>query len=216
MDTFEKTPRNTVKRVPKRGHYDKASIYPILDAAYICHVGFAHEGQPFVIPTAFGRSGDQIFLHGSTKSRMMMSLEQGIPACITVTHIDALVLARSTFHHSVNYRSAVIFGRGRALEGEEKMNALAVITDQILPGRWDEARIPNAKELKATTVIAIDIEQASAKIRAAPPNDERADYELPVWAGLLPLRKGYDLPEADPLLRADIPMPESVLEALKP
>lgn len=214
MESFEKNKRNTVKRIPKRGHYDKDTIYPILDDAFMCHVGFCVDGQPFVIPTAFGRKEDTILLHGSSKSRMMLALAAGASACITVTHLDALVLARSTFHHSMNYRSAVVFGKGRALEGEEKMEALAIITDNILEGRWDESRQPNAIEMKATTVIAIDIEQASAKVRTGPPGDEQADYELPIWAGVLPLKQGYEAPIDDPLLGEGIPVSGSVRRVL--
>lgn len=206
---FPKTDRNRVKRIPKRGHYDRDTIYPILDAGFICHVGFVVDGQPFVIPTSYGREGDAIYLHGSSKSRMMNSLDEGIPVCLTVTHVDGLVLARSAFHHSMNYRSAVVFGKAKEVEGEEKEQALFIISENILRGRWDEVRGPTAKELKATSVLRLDIESASAKIRTGPPGDDEPDYALPIWAGVLPMTVAYGAPVADPLLRAGIPVSNS-------
>lgn len=210
MTEFKKTSRNKVKRLPKRGHYDRETIFGILDAGFLCHVGFVVNGQPFVIPTAYGRDGDKIYLHGSSKSRMLTSLDGGIPVCLTVTHLDGLVLARSTFHHSMNYRSAVIFGTAQEVEGEEKERALFLISESILKGRWDEVRGPNAQELKATSVLCVTIDEASAKIRTGPPGDEDEDYALPVWAGVLPMRMVPGEPVADPLLRARIPVAESV------
>ena len=212
MEQFESTERNKVKRIPKRGHYDKKTIYEVLDAGCICHMGFVTaNGQPFVIPTIYGREGDRIYIHGATKSRMLMNAKTGIPVCITVTHVDGLVLARSTFHHSMNYRSAVVFGTAKEILGEEKNKALQIITDYILKGRWEESRQPNAKELKATTVLAIDIEQASAKIRTGPPSDEKADYDLPIWAGVVPIHTIYGQPEPDEVLPKNIPIAKSVL-----
>ena len=214
MNTFPKTDRNKVKRLPKRGHYDAETIYAILDAGFICHVGFSVGGQPYVIPTGYGRDGDRIYIHGSAASRMLKNLDQGIPVCITVTHLDGLVLARSAFHHSMNYRSAVVFGTAILVEGEaEKNHALKVISDNILKGRWDEVRGPNAKELKGTMVLAIEIEEASAKIRTGPPGDDEPDYELPVWAGVLPIRQVYGAPVNDPLLRPGIEVAESAKRA---
>ncbi|MEZ5042208.1 MAG: pyridoxamine 5'-phosphate oxidase family protein [Saprospiraceae bacterium] len=210
MENFPKTERNTVKRVPKRGHYDKATVYEILDAGFIAHVGFSIDGQPFVIPTAYGRNGDQIYLHGATTSRMIQHLQGGAPVCITVTFIDGIVLARSVFHHSVNYRSAVVFGTARLASEEEKMKALEIVTEHIHKGRWAEARIPNAIELKATSVLVVDIEQGSAKIRTGPPSDDKEDYELPIWAGVIPMQTVYGSPEADPQLAAGIPLSPSV------
>ena len=210
MENFPKTERNTVKRVPKRGHYDKATVYEILDAGFIAHVGFSIDGQPFVIPTAYGRNGDQIYLHGATTSRMIQHLQGGPPVCITVTFIDGIVLARSVFHHSVNYRSAVVFGTARLAAEEEKMDALEIVTEHIHPGRWAEARVPNAIELKATSVLVVDIEQGSAKIRTGPPSDDKEDYELPIWAGVIPMQTVYGSPVADPQLTAGIPMSPSV------
>lgn len=207
---FPKTDRNCVKRIPKRGQYDRETIHQILDAGFLCHVGFVVEGQPFVIPTSYGREGDVIYLHGSSKSRMMSRLDEGIPACLTVTHLDGLVLARSAFHHSMNYRSAVVFGEAKEVHGEEKERALFIISENILAGRWDEVRGPSAKELKATAVLRLEIESASAKTRTGPPGDDEPDYELPIWAGVLPMKMEYGEAEADPRLRAGIPTPESI------
>ncbi|MEM9820425.1 MAG: pyridoxamine 5'-phosphate oxidase family protein [Bacteroidota bacterium] len=212
MNQFEQSQRNKIKRVPKNGHYDKATIYEVLDAGFVCHIGFVMpNGQPFVIPTAYGRQADRIYIHGATKSRMLMHAQKEIPICLTVTHIDGIVLARSTFHHSMNYRSAVIFGKAKVVEGSEKDHALALISDQILKGRWEESRPPNAKELKATSVLAIDIEEASAKIRKGGPSDEKADYDLPIWAGVIPMHTTYGDPIPDEVLPKDIPISQSVL-----
>lgn len=216
MEQFNTTPRNKVKRIPKRGHYDKTTVYEILDAAFMCHVGFSIEGQPFVIPTAYGRDGDVIYLHGATTSRMLKHLEQeGMAACLTVTHLDGVVLARSSFNSSMNYRSAVVFGTATLLEGDEKMHALAVITDSIWKGRWDEARLPNAKEMKATKVLKLHIESASAKIRTGGPGDEKADYELPIWAGVIPMTTQYGAAIPDEVLREGIETPASVTSFFK-
>lgn len=211
MEQFSKTERNTVKRVPKRGHYDKKSVYEILDAGFIAHVGFSIDGQPFVIPTAYGRKEDQIYLHGATTSRLIQHLQTGAPVCITVTFVDGVVLARSVFHHSANYRSAVVFGTASLATDEEKMDALEVVTEHIHKGRWEEARQPNAKELKATSVLIVDIEQGSAKIRTGGPSDDKEDYELPIWAGVIPMDTVFRKPVTDPLLKEGIPMPPSVL-----
>ena len=210
MQTFEKTDRNRVKRIPKRGHYDRETIYQILDAASVGHVGFVIDGQAFVIPTIYGRDGDTLYLHGATTSRMLVHLQKGVPACMTVTHIDGLVLARSAFHHSMNYRSAVVFGTARLVEPEKKLEALKVVSDQILKGRWEEVRQPNAKELKATSVVAINIAEASAKIRTGPPGDEPEDYDLPIWAGVLPMRTVFEEPEEDPMSKLKLEVPDSV------
>lgn len=210
MEPFAKTDKNKIKRLPKRGHYDRETIYKILDAGFLCHVGFVAQGQPYVIPTSYGREGDQIYLHGSSKSRMMGSLEQGIPMCMTVTHLDGLVLARSAFHHSMNYRSAILFGTAAEVHGEEKEKGLYLLSENILKGRWEEVRGPNAKELKATTVLRMTIESASAKIRTGPPGDDEEDYELAVWAGVVPLSLQPGPPEADPLTRKAVPVSASV------
>ena len=210
MENFPKTDRNKIKRLPKRGHYDRETIFSILDAGFLCHVGFVVDGQPFVIPTSFGRDGDKIYIHGSSKSRMLTNLDQGIPVCLTVTHLDGLVLARSAFHHSINYRSTVIFGTAHQVEGEEKERGLFLISENILKGRWDEVREPNAKEMKATSVLRLDIESASAKIRTGPPGDDEEDYALPIWAGVVPISQVAGPPQTDPLLREGIPVAGSV------
>ena len=182
------TERSEVRRLPKRGSHDDKLIHDILDAAFIAHVGFCIDGQPFVIPTLFGRSGDKLFLHGSAASRMLRELEKGVAACVTVTLVDGLVLARSAFHHSMNYRSVVAFGTARKLEGQsEKSDALRVISEHLIAGRWDDVRVPNEKELKATSVLEFTMEEASTKVRTGGPIDDEEDYVLPVWAGVLPL-----------------------------
>ena len=207
---FSKTSRNKVLRLPKRGHYDRETIFSILDAGFLCHVGFVVNGQPFVIPTSYGRDGDKIYLHGSSKSRMLTQAGNGTPVCLTVTHLDGLVLARSAFHHSMNYRSAVIFGTAHEVEGEEKDKGLFLISESILKGRWDEVRKPNEQELKATSVLCLEIEEASAKMRTGAPGDEEEDYALNVWEGVVPFQKMAGEPIADPLLRQGIPLAGSV------
>jgi len=213
--TFNKTKLNTVKRIPKRGSYDKPTIYTILDSHYLCHISWEDAGQPYIIPTAFGRVEDKLYIHGSSKSRMLSMLMDGRPMCLVVTHLDALVLARSVFHHSMNYRSAVIYGHAQKVEGEEKMEALRVITEQIIPGRWDEARLPNAIEMKATMVLSIEIDTASAKIRTGPPSDDTQDYDLPIWAGLVPVIHGYEDPIPDPGMKISQPVAQSAIEKVK-
>jgi len=211
MEQFPLTARNKVKRIPKRGHYDKATVHDILDATFLCHVGFSLDGQPFVIPTAYGRKEDVIYIHGASTSRMLKALEQGdVPVCLTVTHLDAIVLARSTFNSSMNYRSVVVFGKGILVEGDEKMEALAIITDNIIKGRWEEARMPKPNEMKATSVLKVTIEEASAKIRTGGVGEEKADESLPIWAGIIPVKTVYEAPIRDEYLRDEIELPESV------
>ncbi|HMD31428.1 MAG TPA: pyridoxamine 5'-phosphate oxidase family protein, partial [Candidatus Acidoferrales bacterium] len=193
--------RVQVKRLPERGHYDRETVHAILDQTFLCHVGFVADGQPFVIPTGFGRDGEVLYIHGSAASRMLRSLAEGIPVCVTVTLLDGLVLARSVFHHSMNYRSVVIVGTARPVtEREEMLRALRAISEQIVPGRWDDARQPTDQEMKATSVLSLPLAECSAKIRTGPPKDEKEDYALPVWAGVLPLRVAAAAPEADPVL----------------
>ena len=195
------TPRTRVNRLPKRGDYSRETIYGILDAAFLCHVGFVVEGQPYVIPTGYGRAGDTLYLHGSAASRMLRTLASGLDVCVTVTLLDGIVLARSAFHHSMNYRSVVMLGRATPVEDEaEKTEALRVISEQIVPGRWEHVRKPSEKELKATAVLALSITEASAKIRTGPPVDEEEDYALDVWAGVLPLSLRAGEPVPDPRL----------------
>lgn len=208
MIQFPKTDQNRIKRLPERGHYDRETIYRILDEALICHAGFVEKGQPYVIPINFARVGDTILLHGAKASRLLKHIEAGHPVCVTVTLVDGLVLARSVFHHSVNYRSVVVFGKGRPVQDEqEKLAALKAITEHLIPGRWQEARLPNRKEMNATRVVSIKIDEASAKIRMGPPGDEPEDYALPVWAGVLPLQEIPLSPIRDELLPEEVPLP---------
>jgi uncharacterized protein len=211
MKEFTKTGRNRVKRIPDRGHYDRETIYHILDEALICHVGFAEKGQPFVIPINFARMDDTIVLHGAKASRLLKHVAAGYPVCVEATIVDGLVLARSVFHHSINYRSVVVFGKGCLIEEEqEKLTALKAVTEHLIPGRWHEARLPNRKELNATSVVSIEINEASAKVRVGPPVDEEEDYALPVWAGILPLRE-MPLPAVqDAIQSEDVPLPKYV------
>jgi nitroimidazol reductase NimA-like FMN-containing flavoprotein (pyridoxamine 5'-phosphate oxidase superfamily) len=209
MSDYQPTERTQVKRLPKRGKYDQETVFSILDAAFVCHVGFTVDDQPYVIPTNFGRSGDMLYLHGSAASRMLRQLSEGIPVCVTVTHVDGLVLARSAFHHSVNYRSVVILGQARLVEDPaEKMEALRIFTEHVMKGRWNDVRRPTEQELKATTVLALPLDEVSAKVRTGGPIDDEGDYNLPVWAGVLPLTTSVESPEPDPQRRNDPPVPE--------
>ena len=206
---LSRTPRTTLKRLPKRGSHEREVIDRILGEGFICHVGFVVDGQPFVIPTGYARVEDNLIVHGSQASRMLRALGQGIDVCVTVTLIDGLVLARSAFHHSMNYRSVVIFGRASVIEErEEKLQALFALSEHMIRGRWQDVREPSEAELKQTTVLSLPIEEASAKIRTGPPLDDEEDYELPVWAGVIPLKLAADKPVADPRLPAKIPIPE--------
>ena len=203
-----KNQRSRIKRLPKRGHYDRETIYRILDEALICHVGIVEHGQPFVIPINFARTGDSIVLHGAKASRLLKYIEGGNPVCVEATIVDGLVLARSVFHHSMNYRSVVLFGTGRIVEDElEKMAALEAITEYLIPGRWKEARLPDRKEMNATLVVSIKIDEASAKVRVGPPIDDEEDYDLPVWAGVLPLRKAPLSPIRDEVQSEEVALP---------
>ncbi|MEO0687291.1 MAG: pyridoxamine 5'-phosphate oxidase family protein, partial [Cyanobacteria bacterium J06649_11] len=183
------TQRTQIKRLPKRANYETQTIYNILDEALICHVGFTVNNQPYVIPTAYGRIEDKLYIHGSPASRMLRTLKQGIEVCVTVTLLDGLVLARSAFHHSMNYRSVVIFGTATLVnDTEEKNEALRAFTEHIIPGRWQEVRQPNKQELQGTMLLSLPLTEASAKVRTGNPVDDEADYDLPVWAGVLPLQ----------------------------
>src|SRR5690348_10519044 len=198
MATFSPTPRTQVNRLPKRGVYDEAEIHAILDEGFLCHVGFVVDGQPFVIPTGYARRGNEIFLHGSPASRMLRTAGQGIDVCVTVTLVDGFVLARSAFHHSMNYRSVVVLGKARLVtDTQEKLPALRSFTNHILPGRWDEVRQPTEQELKATSVLALPLQEVSAKVRTGPPIDDEGDYAFPVWAGVVPLRARVAEPVPD-------------------
>ncbi len=203
--------RTQVRRLPERGAYEPAVVHAILDATFLCHIGFVHDGAPVVLPTGYGRRGDDLYLHGSSASRMLRTLRAGVDLCCTVTILDGLVLARSVFHHSMNYRSVVVFGRATTVEDSvEKLAALAVIANHIAPGRWDAARHPNPQELKATLVLKLPLAEASAKLRTGPPKDEEEDYALPVWAGVIPAHLAFGDPEPDPRLSPGVPPPPRV------
>ncbi len=210
-DQLEPTKKTTLKRIPKRGNFDRDVINSILDEAFICHVGFVADGQPYVIPTAYGRVGNDLYVHGSSASRLMRSLADGIDICVTVTLIDGLVLARSAFHHSINYRSIVIIGNAEMVTGdEEKIKALEAFTEHLIPGRWNDVRPPTDLELKATIVLRLPISEASAKMRTGDPVDDEADYSLNVWAGVLPLALKAGEPVPDARLNPDIEPQEYV------
>jgi hypothetical protein len=211
------TTRSELHRLPKRGSHDWETIHRILDAGFLAHVGFCVEGQPFVIPTLYGRKGDVLYLHGSAASRMLRQLEQGIPACVTVTLVDGLVLARSAFHHSMNYRSVVAFGTARTVEDPaDKRECLRVVSEHLIAGRWQEVREPNEQELKATSVLEFSIEEASAKVRTGPPLDDEEDYGLPVWAGVVPLTMAAQSAIPDDRLTEGIKVPDYVRSSGKP
>jgi uncharacterized protein len=203
-----RTPRTKLRRLPKRGAHDRPAIDAILDEAMVAHLGFIHDGRPAVIPTLHARVGDEVYVHGSSASRALRALAAGVEACLTVTLLDGLVLARSAFHHSVNYRSAVLYGTARPVSHpEQRERALEAFTEKLLPGRWPDVRPPTAKELKATAVLVLPIEEGSAKVRSGPPVDDEEDYALDTWAGVVPLRLQALAPEPDPRLRPGIPEP---------
>jgi nitroimidazol reductase NimA-like FMN-containing flavoprotein (pyridoxamine 5'-phosphate oxidase superfamily) len=213
MEKFERTDRTLVKRLPQRASYERELVYEILDAGFICHVGFVIDAQPFIIPTAYGRAGDVLYLHGSRASRMLKTLGAGVEACVEVTHVDGLVLARSAFHHSINYRSVVVFGRAEVVEdASEKQKALRAFTEHLIRGRWDEVREPNERELAATLVLRLPLAEASAKVRTGPPIDDEEDLSLPVWAGVLPLHTIAGEPLSDPQLGEDVALSRVVIE----
>jgi nitroimidazol reductase NimA-like FMN-containing flavoprotein (pyridoxamine 5'-phosphate oxidase superfamily) len=217
MEKLLQTPRTTLKRLPQRGNYDRELIEQILDEGFICHVGFAVDGQPFVIPTGYARVGDSLVIHGSQASRMLRTLGQGIDVCVTVTLVDGLVLARSAFHHSMNYRSVVVFGRATVIEDPAaKVAALRALSEHMIPGRWDDVREPNERELQQTTVLSVPLAEASAKVRGGPPLDDEKDYELPVWAGVIPLRLVTEPPVGDAHLSANSEIPKYAVEYERP
>jgi nitroimidazol reductase NimA-like FMN-containing flavoprotein (pyridoxamine 5'-phosphate oxidase superfamily) len=217
LTTFKPTERTTLKRLPKRGEYDQAAVYQILDEAFICHVGFIAGDKPVVIPTSYARIGDDLYVHGSAASRMLQSLKQEVDVCVTVTLIDGLVLARSAFHHSINYRSVVIFGKVSVVsDADEKMKALHAFTDHIVPGRWRDIRGPNESEMRATMVLKLPLIEVSAKVRTGPPIDDEEDYGLSVWAGVVPLKLTAGAPIDDDRLPAGIEPPEYATKYIRP
>src|SRR5208337_5387270 len=200
------TPRTRVVREPQHAVYDRDAVNQILDEAVLCHVGFAVDGQPFVIPMSYGRDGDALYIHGSVASRMLRNLDQGVPVCITVTLVDGLVLARSVFNHSMNYRSVVILGRATLVDDPaKKLAALRALSEHILPHRWDDSRQPNEKELKATSVLRLPISEFSAKVRVGPPVDDEEDYSFPTWAGVIPLEMKPGTPIRDERCERELP-----------
>jgi uncharacterized protein len=208
-ETQVPTARTRVVREPDRAVYDRETVYRILDEGFLCHVGFTVDGQPFVIPTSYGRKDANLYIHGSAASRMLRQMKEGIPVCITVTLLDGLVLARSVFNHSMNYRSVVVLGKATLVDDpEEKRVALRVLSEHILRGRWDDSRQPNERELKATSVLRVPIEEYSAKVRGGPPIDDAEDYSFPTWAGVIPLEIKAGTPINDPQLDPNRPVPE--------
>jgi nitroimidazol reductase NimA-like FMN-containing flavoprotein (pyridoxamine 5'-phosphate oxidase superfamily) len=203
------TPRTRLVREADRAVYDREAAYRILDEGFLCHVGFVADGQPFVIPTSYGRKGDNLYIHGSAASRMLRQMKDGVPVCITVTLLDGLVLARSVFNHSMNYRSVVVLGKATLVDdAEEKIEALRLLSEHILPGRWADARQPNERELKATSVLRLPIEEFSAKVRMGPPIDDEEDYSFPTWAGVVPLEMKAGEPIDDARLIPGQTVPE--------
>ena len=209
--------RTRVKRLPERGAYDRVSLDAIIDEAPICHLGFVDDDSPFVIPTIHARDGDTIYLHGSPASRMLRLMKQGLPVCVTVTILDGIVAARSVFHHSMNYRSAVVLGQARLVDDEdERLRAMEMITEHVLPGRWSEARHPSDVENNGTLIVAVPIEEFSVKSRTGPPGDDDEDYDLPIWAGVVPLTLTPGPPVSDPRLSDGIDVPPSVTRFSSP
>ena len=208
MNEFTPTERTKVRRLPDRGKYDSESVYGILDEAFICHVGFVVESQPYVIPTGFARVNDTLYIHGSAASRMLRTLADGVQVCVTVTLIDGIVMARSGFHSSMNYRSVVILGRATQVEGrDEKLAAMAAFSEQVMPGRWKDLRETTDAELKGTHVLSLPLKEVSAKVRSGPPKDDEVDYALPLWAGIVPLQLTAGNPINDPRLPTGIDPP---------
>lgn len=209
--------KTTIKRIPQRGSYESEIIYQILDEGLVCHVGFVADGQPFVIPTAYGRIDDTLYIHGSPASRMLRFLQHGIDVCVTVTLLDGLVLARSAFHHSMNYRSVVVFGTATLVQdSKQKLAALKAFTEHVIPGRWQQVRSPNRSELAGTLVLSLPLVEASAKVRTGGPNDDVSDYELPVWAGEIPLQLNMAKPIADSGLHPQIDVPAYISNYTRP
>jgi nitroimidazol reductase NimA-like FMN-containing flavoprotein (pyridoxamine 5'-phosphate oxidase superfamily) len=212
MNTVDLSPtaRTRLGRARQRGRLDRTALYEVLDAGMICHLGVVADGAPMVIPTGYGRDGDTLYVHGSTGAKSLRIAEAG-EICVTVTHLDGIVLARSIFHHSVNYRSAMIYAAPRPVEDpEEKLTALRAVSERLAPGQWDVARRPTRRELAATAVLALSLEEASVKMRQGPPNDDAEDYELDVWAGVLPVRQTFGDPVPDARLRPGTPVPDHI------
>ena len=216
MSEFTPTEKSQVRQIGKRGRYDRDTVYAIVDEALICHVGFVEDVQPVVIPTLHARQGDCLLLHGAVNSRLIRHIQAGHPLCVSLAIVDGLVLGKAACSHSMNYRSAVLFGRGRLVEADEdKLRALELLTERLMPGRWQDARQPNAQELEAIAIVSIDIQAASAKVRDGPPADSRRDRELPVWAGVVPLRQVAGPPIGADDAGTEVSLPESVTAYLR-
>ena len=206
-----KSDKTKVKRRPDRGFYDKETVYAILDKEFICQIAFVFEGYPVVIPTIYGRKDDSLYFHGANVSRMLQTMEQGVPVSINVTRTNALVLARSAFHHSLNYESVTVFGKAKLVQDDaDKLEALKIISDQILKNRWSEVRLPSEKELNVTKILKMTISEGSAKIRNEGVGDDKEDYDLDIWAGLVPIHRSYGEAEPDDKLKSGIEIPDSV------
>lgn len=217
MVELSTTDRTRVRRAPQRAAHDPDALYGVLDEGLICHVGFVHDGAPVVIPTSYGRDGDVLYLHGSTGSRMMRHLATGAPVCVTVTLLDGLVLARSVMHHSMNYRSAVVFGSARPVtDADERWHAFEVIVDHLVPGRWTDARQPNRREVAATAIVAVELTEASVKLRTGPPIDDEIDLDAGTWAGVLPVTTAVGAPLADGHTPAGIDAPAYAVDYRRP
>ncbi len=215
MSRFEPTAKTKLRRLPKRGAFDRKTVEDILDAGFVAHVGFVDGGQPFVLPMIYGRDGGMVYLHGSAGGRHLRALAAGGNICVTVTVVDGLVLARSAFHHSMNYRCVVVLGRAEKVSDQtQKLRALEIISEHVLPGRWQDARKPNAAEMKQTLVVALPLSECSAKIRTGPPLDEEEDYSLPIWAGVVPMKTVFGAPAADLRLAAGGRVPDYLKKAL--
>lgn len=211
-DLLKPTDRSKVKRQPQKAHYDRELIHQILDEALVIQVGFIANHQPLVIPMGYGRDGDRLYIHGASVSRMLKNLEQGVDVCVTATLLDGLVIARSLFHYSMNYRSVVLFGQATPVDREEeKLHALKVLSEHMVPGSWDQARRPTSQEVKATKVLAFPIEEGSAKVSTGDPKDDAPDYELPIWAGQIPLKITAGVPVPDPQLAQNISVPQNLV-----
>jgi len=211
MEELQQTERTRLRRLPKRGSFDREVVNAIIDSALICHVGFVHNNAPFVIPTLHVRIGDRLYVHGSAASRMLHTAAEGIPLCVTVTHIDGLILARSAFHHSINYRSAVILGTATEIEDDdEKTRVLQALVDHVVPERWQQARRPYPKELAATSVLGMQITEASAKVRTGFGADDEEDYAMPIWAGVIPVKMTIGAPVPDDRVMSGIGIPDYV------
>ena len=208
---FEPTARTRIRRLPARARYDRRSVHAVLDAGFVCHVGYVIDGHPYVTATSYWREGDHVYWHGSSASRMLRTLKAGVPVCLNVSLIDGLVLARSGFHHSVNYRTAMLFGTAEPVtDPAEKLEALRAFTERLFPGRWAELRPVKAQELKATTVLRMEIAEAVAKVRTGPPVDDEEDYALDTWAGVVPLRLAAMTPEPDPRMAENVEIPDHI------